>query len=242
MELPNNKIEAYLTGKLKGKELSEFKKQLKTDHQLAEEVKLQRQLIKQVESMGALKMKDQLLEIKEQLQNRRRRLIRNLIGLTAAAVFAGLILGSQFFGNTPPSSQELFAQHYQAYPLPFGDRAGGEEQLRQAGTFYLSSKYAQALPLLEQVLAENPDDSRSRLALAISQLELQQNAAAQQNLQLLIDREDPLYLDQALWYAALAALQQDQVATCRQHLIRLSGNPRAPHFEEAQALLKQLQK
>ncbi len=241
MDLPNNKIEAYLMGKLKGKELSEFKKQLKNDAPLAEEVKIQRQLIEQVESMGALKMKDQLLVIKEQLQNRRRRLIRSMIGLVAAAAIALIFVGSQFFGDTV-TSQDLFGQHYQAYQLPFGSRAEGQEEIHRIGTFYHTRKYEQALPLLQQVLAENPNDSRSRLAIAICQLELQQIEEAQQSLQVLIDREDPLYLDQAHWYMALAALLQDQVATCRKHLILLSGNPRSTRFKEAQELLKQLQK
>ncbi len=240
-EFTKKQIEKYLLGKLKGSDLTSFESQLKTDTALAEEVKIQRLLMEQVESLGALELKEQLLGIKKDLEGKRKVLIRRMLGLGAAAAIALLVFGVQFLGTDAPA-EDLFDNYYAAYELPFATRSGkGEELLGQAGVYYLGKDYRKALPVLEEIIAENPKDSRSRLALGISQMEMAKEQEALKSFAVLIENNDPLYLDQARWYTALIHLKNDQKEACRKQLILLIGNPRAPHYTQAQDLLKKLE-
>lgn len=239
--LNNPDIEKYLLGKLRGAKLKAFEEQLQNDPEMAKEVNLRKELIAQVEGLGALEMKEQLLEIKKNLEGRRRMMIRRTLGLVAAAAVALLVFGVQFM-NGEVNPQGLYDTYYSAYDLPFASRAEGNDSLLgEAGKHYQGKDYAQALPVLEEVLRKNPKDSRSRLALGISQLEQGQLAAAQDTFAHLIDTNDSLYLDQARWYTALIYLQQEKLDDCRKQLIFLSANPRAPHYEQAQVLLQELE-
>ena len=239
-EFTNEKIEQYLLGQLKGEELANFESQLKTNTALAKEVNVQRLLMEQVESLGALEMKEHLLEIKKGLEGKRKLMIRRMLGLSAAAAIALLVFGVQFLGRDAPS-RDLFGDYYAAYELPFTARSEkGEELLGQAGVYYLGKDYKKALPVLEKILKENPKDSRSRLALGISQMEMAKEQEALQTFAWLIENKDPLYLDQARWYTALLYLKNEEREACRKQLMLLIGNPRAPHYTQAQDLLKKL--
>ena len=234
----DQKIEAYLLGKLRGEELAAFKARLKSDAQLAEEVKTRKLLIRQVESLGALEMKNRLVAIKDQMQQRRRKVIRRMLGLAGAAAIALLFFALPLF-QTPDSPRDLYEKYHEAYQLPFTSRNTTNQNpiLDQAGTYYLAGDYTNALPLLEQLLSEKPSDSRTRLALGICQQKLELQEAALQTFAPLIEKQDALYLDQARWYSALAYLQLEQTEACRQQLIALSANPRAVHYEQAKELL-----
>ncbi|MEO1516796.1 MAG: tetratricopeptide repeat protein [Bacteroidota bacterium] len=235
-----DKIEAYLLGQLNEADKTAFDQQIQADKELAQEVQVQRLLLEQVETLGALDMKERLQGIQQQVRkeeiNHRR---RYWIFATAAAVLALLLY--VFLGpslqNT--STEQIYASHYEPYQLSFGSRAGGNEQaLIQAGSLYTQQRYEQALPLIEQLLESEPDNSRLLLAKGICYMESKDFGKALNTFQQLIDRNDSFYLQQALWYSALAHLQLGNAIDARKLLERMQGSTENFKKKESREILE----
>ena len=234
-------IENYLLGLLTEAERKALEAQLEQQPELKEELKIQQLILDQVEAIGDRAMKKKLLAIKAKRKikgggSRLRTLFR--LGI-AAAVVATLVIAYSLL-SSPPDPQQLFADHYEAYPLPFASREVGEEEIARLGGLYRQKNYQAALPLIEQLLITNPQDSRLLLARGICQLNLGELKESIKSFNLLINQQDPLYLDQARWYSALAWLKLDQPAESEKILTIIAEDPEAFYHQKAKELLKDL--
>lgn len=127
-------------------------------------------------------------------------------------------------------SDQATPQRQQHRPLA-AEQSSGNPQLAQAIRLFNAEEYAQAIPLLRSLSADEP---RYRLALGIAYLETADYAQAQQTLTDLT--AFPIYQNEAYWYLALTALQQDDQATAKTWLEKIAED--SPYAEKAQALMR----
>ena len=237
----NKQMDDYLLNRLNEEDKKAFLIQLENDMAMQDELKLREVMIKQVKTIGDLRMKDKILDIQKKVEGKKAKtirmgMIRNVI--SAAAVISLLIIGFQWL-NSPPSSQSLFAQNYEAYDeLRFGSRSdGADKKVIDAGALYQQGKYAEALPLFENLVADGKGDDRITLAIAICQLENKDFEKAIVTLKQASTQSGFLYLDQAQWYLALAHLQLNEMEESKTLLQNITKNPNTFFFKEAQKLL-----
>ena len=78
------------------------------------------------------------------------------------------------------------------------------------------------------------------MGIGICQLELSNYNEAIQIFEQLIQDEDPLYLNHARWYTALAQLKLNQVDLCKAQLEILIASSQSAYKQQAQKLLAEL--
>lgn len=253
-------IDDFILDRLDHQERTRFMTLLENDNALKEELEIRKMMVDQLKTIGNIKLKDRLLKIQSSVENEeeahsgtkeeaqsekaeakivgKRRFLR--IAMAAAAMLLLLVVAFQFL-NTELNNQELFANNYEAYELPFNNRAETTDQLlTQAGTLYQQEKYAEALPQLQQLIDDGKGDDRIKLALGICHLELKNYDKAITVLKQASNQEGFLYQDQAQWYTALAYLQLDKVTESKSLLQQLVNNPKAYFNKQAQQLLNLL--
>ncbi|MEM8908047.1 MAG: hypothetical protein AAGD05_09400 [Bacteroidota bacterium] len=245
-------IDQYVMGLLEEEALKAFESQLATDAQLAREVQLRRESLELIEDLGDLRLKKRLQGIHKEVAEtsppadgkgstlgRSHSLYR---WLSVAAVLLLLMMALFWWGRTAPKHQQLFAQHYEAYPLSFNSRSSPLDLvMAKAGALYNNADYEEAGVLFSQILEENPN-SKAQFALGIAALEMADYPRALQQFEQLIAQKDPIYEEQAIWYKALIYLAQADWLQCREQLQLLTHAPFTFRRDQAQELLTQLPK
>ncbi|GJM32195.1 MAG: hypothetical protein DHS20C18_11960 [Saprospiraceae bacterium] len=240
--MSEDQIDDYLLGRLQGESLRAFQEQLDTDTELAKELGIRKELLQQIDDLGDQQMKARISEVHQlQLkQMKQYKLIqRSLILFFLLLLLA--ILGWWFLGRAP-KNEILYQQHYQAYALNFGSRdQAANPGLLSAGAAYKQGDFANALTLFQNILTQAPNNTKIRLAIGLCQQELQQYDQALQSYTPLIEKDDPLYGDQARWYTALIHLHQGNREECINLLQQLANASSADFHEEAVELLGALE-
>ncbi len=235
-----DEIEAYLAGQQSTTEKAAFEKRMTTDAKLRSAVDLHRQAAASLGDPALLELAQKLKQVDENWEMpsetaatlssdsaapntppSRVRLLRPL--LAVAASIALLIAFFQWFPrNSPSSPEQLFAQHFDAYPMVLNQRSAldtlAQAQLsNRAIQAYLQEDYQKAAATFQelQTLEEQP---LYRFYEAVALLGL---GKAEQSITLLekvLLQGDDLLVQQARWYLALAWLKQGQGEKAREIL------------------------
>lgn len=80
------------------------------------------------------------------------------------------------------------------------------------------------------------------MILGISYLELNNLERAKLAFQSIIDEQDVIFYDQALWYKALAELKSNNVNEAKNLLVEIAKDEYSDHFDDANKLLNSLVK
>ena len=206
-------IDEYLLGMLSEEEVRNFDNQVQTNESLALEITQRRAIIEHLEVLEDRRMMEQIAQVHAQQKKSSAKVVpmRSRFRVFAvAAVVALLLTAGWWLMNNTTGSQDLYAQYYSSYTLRFGDRSSNEDLINIAGGHYIDKNYEAAGPIFEQILAEDPSQSKARFALGISRMECKKWKEAQAPFQQLIDQNDPLYGDAAAWYLALTYYKLDK--------------------------------
>jgi|GEM_PF-2216504 len=236
-------IDEFILGHLEGEALASFERQLATDSALAEEVQQRKKVVAVVDAIGDLQMRERVRKIHQaavqQPGNMGKKKAWKWV-IAAILILLALFI-TWFFLRPKETPEKLYALYYQSYPLSFGARnLESDQQLAKAGNSYKAGNFSEALPVFEQLLSTNPNDSKLRLAAGICRLELGQYDGALAHFQQLIDANDPLYKQQALWYSALAYLQKSDLVKSKSTLEEIVKDKEGQFYEKAAALLSDL--
>ena len=249
-----SQIDAYLLGELTGSQLDAFERALREDPALAQRVSEERQLFRGLQHHGNEQLRARLKAIHRQTQGeasasptgtapsaKKRRLPVRIL-LTAAAGLALLIVATYLLRPDPLSGPEVFAQHYQSYPLSLTERSEPTEdpRLAQIDARYSRGDYERVLPLVAELTAEANRDPLLQMAGGIAALESRDYPLAIRYFTSIRENPDSPLADQATWYLALTHLQGDDVRAARPLHEGLAKRPEADRHTEAIAVLQQL--
>ncbi|MFK8009418.1 MAG: tetratricopeptide repeat protein [Saprospiraceae bacterium] len=244
-----NQIDDFILNKLSPQEKEDFRQQLLKNAELAQEVR-KRELVRDgLEALGNQKMKDRIKVVRKEMLDQEKndnppknqnRIIPLWI-MAAAAIFILGFVGWQFLNPTEITPEEIFAESYQPYMEDFGSRGTDmTKNYLQAGTYYNERNYSAAIPLLQNILEAEPQNSEVELVLGDCLLSINKTEEAMVHFNSILARKTNLYNDPAQWFLALSYLKQNEIEACKNALKNLIDNPRADYHEEAKELLSKL--
>ena len=220
-------IEAYLSGALDGDERAVFEARMAADPEFAAEVELHREVAGAVADHGEVAFEENLRGIAEELEGAgegKRRPWRNYLLAAAAVALLAVVGWVVFQGGDPPTPQDLFAEHFQAYEAPATFRGKvPPEKLERAFAPYKGGEWAVALGEFEQLEGEYPGDEEVLFYAGISELALGNGAEGRAYLQRVLALPAHTSEVQGKWYIALSWLAEGNAGAARPLLEELAG-------------------
>jgi len=254
-------IDDYLNNRLSRENLIAFEKQLFTDHDLAEEVRINKNLfaLHETEAWDDIKilnkdgiayqeylLSDEAKKIKSAINNANNKYKRNSItpikrfrwyGIAASLVL--LIAFSYTFISNQNSPENLYADYSNLSDLPsLTQRSDADKLLSDAEGLFLNKQYLGAVRSLE--LYDEKYDSQSVNTLlykGMCYLELKQYSKAEQIFNTL-QNSDSLDKNKAYWYLALTSLKQENTISTKKTLQLIITNSYYNHQKAEQLLAK----
>lgn len=239
---PEEEIQQYLDGKLKGEALTKFETALQTDRELAQEVAELKETEESLRAAGydAFKMEVQQWERDYRSQKRRSWLPYLAI---AASIAIAIVASVMIFRDASPGPDQLFALHFQPYDdliLVRDPEIGSDQRLLADGMeAYNDKRYTDAEKLLgEYVETHASPDKTPVLYLAIAQTMTGNYNNAEVNFLELLD--DDRLGQQAQWYLSLMYLKNNQPETAKEIIQQIKDTPGHYKRQEAEQIDKSL--
>lgn len=212
-------IERYLDGELTQEDEQRFEEKQAASEDFRAGVSFHRQLLGHVQAQQQLAIKTELRGMMNESKGSRVFFSWKILSVAASILLISVIGVLQFQG--PSHSQQLFNQYFDPYPVMSivrGNNTNSSNHLQ----LYAEGKYQQ---FIEKLTVSRTDQGERRtsqvqLALGNAYLAMAQPKHAVQAL-LQIEEGEDHYLD-AQWYLALANLQQQQLETANEYLLKLS--------------------
>jgi hypothetical protein len=227
-------IERYLRQEMEPAERVAFETLLRTDATLKEEVTLhagvhdlarREQFIQATASAG----RDYFAEQPTQQQQPAGR-SRMLYWSIAAAVMLLAVAGIFVVTSEKPTSGELFNEYYAHYEVPAVLRSDKPlyetPDAQESFMMYRERNYAAAIAGFSRALEQSPDDMLMTFCRGICYLTTGETGKAEEDLKVVIQHHDNLFVTQARWYLALTHVKSGNIAAARSVLITLD-DPRA---------------
>ena len=251
MNLSDNEllIQHYLDGTLTGEDLQRFQQKLDQDGEFAREVEDYEMLHRGLEGIGAEMFAGEVKEWEQDFQEKpsfsptpskegtRGSFQRYYYAIAAAVTL--LIMVWFFWPATQPSQdpQQLFAEYYEPYGEMIRERgdtlSGVKELLLEGIEAYQRREYPIAVERLAAYNQKRPKDHRVFMYLAISHLEMQQYAQAEQYFSQAMQHPD--YRQQAQWYQALSFMRANQLDRAMS-LLQEIRDIDPPHYQRQRAI------
>lgn len=241
MDELNEHIDEYIRGELSDAERKNFQQKMDSDPDFAKKVKQQQVLAEGITAYGQQQLKYNLQQMHQELfEEPKPRYLYALRwpALAAAASIALLAILAYWLWFSNPNPQQLFASHFEPYPVNFASRAiSVAPEASDIQKLYIEQRYAEALPGMEKLLQLQSDHQRLRLALGIAYLA---ENKADQSIETLKAIDDPLLQAVSKWYMALAYLQKNESASAKSLLEDIVKEDTSNMKEKASELLERI--
>ena len=238
------KIDKYLMDLLSVEERALFEEEMRQNESLMKEVELQRDALKSIEGLGRANLKSKLQDIHTELypasQASDVKLRKLLYRFAAAAVFIALVSITWWQMQDNASPSELYSQYFSTYELSLSERSGIDDDLIRIEQLYEQQKYAELIPLLQQKVAENAQNSELLLGLGIAHLQKNDFDSAIKQFQSILDSNDFNYEDEANWYLGLSHLKSGNIESAKQFFTILASDASRDHSKEAKRILDRI--
>lgn len=240
----------YLDGELKGQEQRWYEDQLTSNSDLEKELELHREVNQAIRQTDVIRFRNQLDEIHASIepeynQSFSRKVMQSKYARIAAASVVVIVAMGLFLYNIlskPVDSADLFQRYYEAPVLSITVRSDAtmDKLFHDAVIHFNNGQFADALTLFEKVVALDRSNMKAHLATGISQIEVNQTREAEKSFETVINHKDNLYIDEAEWFLALCYLKTNDLDNARVHFDQVAMNDRSNKQEEAQRIVKKL--
>jgi hypothetical protein len=158
--------------------------------------------------------------------------------LAVAASVLVIVIAGIYFLFPSNTSEKLYAQFAVHEPLHIQQRGNITDSLAaEAAAKFNNKDYYGALPVLQEYVAQQPDDIQAEFALGICNLELVMYPEAKKIFSE-VSSGQTAYADAAKWYLALTALKEKNIAECRKYLENIPSS--SSYHTKADQLLEKL--
>lgn len=230
----NNLINSFHAGEIPEED---FQKLLETDPELQQEFELYQKDLTVIQASAKAQLKNKAAMDLEEFERQRPTIfpLKRVLLLAAAVV---LLIVSFFlyqkYGQVK-TAPELYAAYFELLP-PANERSGSEpsDVWQAAMKTYANGDYNKTIELLAPALhnADFQHAESGKLYLGLSYMMVNENQKA---IDVLNDiSAESSYLQDAVWYKALAYLKMNQVVEAKAALQKIAEEPR--HFKQAEAL------
>jgi tetratricopeptide (TPR) repeat protein len=209
-------IERYNAGEMDEAEKQWFRKELRDNEKLRNEVELRSKTDTVLKNQDLMNLRNKLNAIEKQRKEPIPvRKSTRAVNIKYAAAIAGFILiGSiALLSHRKLSNDEILDQYYKPYEATSTSRSGElvkNTDYNLALDYYSIRDYRKAAIYFSKVLDNDPRYMQSQLLNGISNFENQNYPAAEGSFSKVIADNDNYYIDHAQWYLALCYIKTDE--------------------------------
>jgi hypothetical protein len=250
-------INKYLKGEMDAQERTAFENEMKNNSELAEEVKLHREIDETLKDTDVLEFHQQLDAIYKKLneegqlssrpiEKKSKQRIIHLRWYYAAASFV-ILLGISavlYLILRPPLNERLYAMYFKPYDGTINVRSGNQRavsEMQSALDAYNNEDFKTAWAMLKDISDKDKTNAKAYFFRGMSAMEINEPDDAIASFNNVIKHETSLYIDQAIWYQALCYLKKDDNVDALIQLTKVvetNGN----HKPEAEEIIGKLKK
>ena len=229
MNITNNKelIEKYLSHEMNAEEMERFELLLKQDQILAEELKLQIEILAAIKDSGKIKLRHTLNAVHQSrtkiwmlpVFNTK---IRSIAAVLLVALVAGGFLVTNYLTNGV-SDKSLYSQYFNPEEALLAVRSidGSAAPIEEGMKFYQEKNYNAAI----ESFLDEPGNLLGKLYSGFSLMQLERYDEAEDFFNEVIKDNDNLLIDQAEWNLGLCYMISGKTDAAKEIFIKLStGN------------------
>jgi tetratricopeptide (TPR) repeat protein len=239
-------IEQYLANEMAPSERTAFKKELKSNPDLAEELKLS-------QSIDSALLRDDIIDLRQKLITaiNAGRVVKEEVPVVhmyarkwwyaAASLVALVAVAATLYLQAPRSisNDSLFNQYYNSENIV--DQTRSNQNIVEAVIKFQQKDFRTASALFKSIL----DIDNSNIAVwfyyGISNIETQNYDNSIKAFTTIIKQNDNLYIEHAEWYLGLCYLKNNQKDKAIDQFVVVASNPDNFHRQEAKNILEKLQ-
>lgn len=239
-------IEQYLANEMAPSELIAFTKELSSNPDLAEELRLS-------QSIDAALLSDDILDLRQKLItaiNSGRvpqkevpvvRMKTRKWWYAAASILVLCAVATTFYvqSRRQVSNDSLFSQYYNAENIV--DQTRGDQNIVEAIIKFQQKDFAKASILFKSLLEKDNSNIAVWFYYGISNIETQNFNNSIIAFKTIIRQNDNLYVEHAEWYLGLCYLKNNLKAKAIAQFVAVASNPDNFHRQDAKNILEKLQ-
>lgn len=239
-------VEQYLANEMAPLERAAFKKELRSNQDLAEELKLS-------QTIDSALMRDDIIELRRKMiavinsghsVKTEVPVVRMNIRKWwyAAASFAALFaVAATLYLQTSRniSNDSLFSQYYNSENIV--DQTRGDQNIVEAVIKFQQRDFASASVLFKSILEKDNSNIAVWFYYGISNIETKNYDNSIKAFTTIIKQNDNLYIEHAEWYLGLCYLKNNQKDKAIDQFVVVASNPDNFHRQEAKDILEKLQ-
>ncbi|HET8804075.1 MAG TPA: CDC27 family protein [Aequorivita sp.] len=217
------RIDAYLMGKLDEAALADFETQMRLFPDFRVNVNEQRILLKSVEEYN---LKNSLEEYHTEIENVPEKKGINLGWLALAASFLVLLSVSTWaILNSGNSPEKVFAANFKPDPgLPTTMGTSSEYEFYYGMVNYKRKEYAEAISRWEPIYGANPENDTLVYFLGVANLANGNARQARKYLQMAKKKTESTFYEDAKYYLALSLLKENKIEEAMETLENSSSS------------------
>ena len=240
-------VEHYLSNEMAPSERAAFRKELKSNHDLAEELKLSQNIDSALE-------RDDIIELRRKLIaaiNAGRVVVKEEVPVVhlyarkwwyaAASLVALVAVAATLYLQTPRtiSTDSLFTEYYTSENIV--DQTRGDQNIVEAVIKFQQKDFRTASVLFKSILDRDNSNIAVWFYYGISNIETQNYDNSIKAFTTIINQNDNLYIEHAEWYLGLCYLKNNQKDKAIDQFAVVANNPDNFHRQEAKNILGKLQ-
>jgi tetratricopeptide (TPR) repeat protein len=239
-------VEQYLANEMAPMERAAFKKELRSNQDLAEELKLS-------QTIDSALMRDDIIELRRKLIAAidASRVIKEEVPVVhlntrkwwyaAASMLVLCAVAATLYLQTPRSisNDSLFTQYYNSENVV--DQTRGDQNIVEAVIKFQQKDFATASELFKSILDKDNSNIAVWFYYGISNIETKNYDNSIKAFTTIIKQNDNLYIEHAEWYLGLCYLKNNQKDKAIDQFVVVASNPDNFHRQEAKDILEKLQ-
>ena len=239
-------IEQYLANEMAPHEQVAFRKKLKSNPSLVEELKLS-------QSIDSALMQDDIIDLRQKLiaainANREVKAEVPVIRMytrkwwyAAASLVAFVAVAATLYlqTNRNISTDSLFTEYYNSENIV--DQTRGDQNIVEAVIKFQQKDFRTASVLFKSILDKDNSNIAVWFYYGISNIETQNYDNSIKAFTTIINQNDNLYIEHAEWYLGLCYLKNNQKDKAIEQFAVVASNPDNFHRQEAKNILEKLQ-
>lgn len=232
-------FEAYLAGDLPANEASAHEKRLEQDEDYKESFELYKSLNQHLENdfkneEDVEQFKNSVSDISSNYFASRK---KQKFAWVKMAIAASIIIALGLYFLLGKISKPQYQEIAQIPTIHLTERSVDGEIYAKAENAFNKEQYSEAIKLFAKILNEDSQNQSIKLYQAIAHTELGEIDKAKKLYDEIIQNENA-YSEEALWYAALNELKEENYTACKAYLTKIKSS--ASRYEDAQNLLEKL--
>lgn len=239
-------IEQYLANEMAPTEKAAFEKELRSNPELAEELKLS-------QNIDSAIMRDDIIDLRQKLvaaidgshsgktEVKVVKMYNRKWWYAAASFLVLFSLATTLFLQTHRSisNDALFSQYYSSENII--DQTRGDQNILEAVIKFQEKDFASASALFKNILDKDDSNIAVWFYYGISNIETKNYDNSIKAFTTIINQSDNLYIEHAEWYLGLCYLKNNQKDKAIDQFSVVASNPDNYHRKEAKNILEKLQ-